>query len=440
MATAKQMDFLLVGLHKTDGSINSSGVVTFFESGTTTPKSAYDGPNTETDNAITSITLDSTGKATVFGNGTYRLVIKDSDGATIGTYDGMQYAVSSDTLNNVVSITNSDSPYTASTSNHTIQANATSGAITVNLPTAVGNGGRTYYIKKTDSSGNAVTIDPNGAQTIDGSATVVLATQYANIFIESDGSNWTIIQSSASLFIDSISENTVNAGITFGSIQATGVIRITSGAPVLFLEETGGTAEEGKWQIVADGDGFNIRLISDDELTAINAISVVRTGVVVDTVIINGFRFIENAPDPTSWPSFLAHRNGSSQNSITGDDQIEFNNDSINPGFDLNADYNTSTFRFIPTAAGKYLLTAQILFSSITVDDVLQISIKKNGALIGFQSINAGSSDTTLQTTIIVNANGSSDYFEVFGQNTNRDTSGISGQTAQSYFCGTRIA
>ena len=104
MATAKQLDFLLVGLHKADGTINSAGVVTFFASGTSSPQDAYDGPDTVLDNAITSVTLDSTGKAVVFGNGTYRNVIKDSDGNTIGTYDGMNYSIPAVTLNNVENI------------------------------------------------------------------------------------------------------------------------------------------------------------------------------------------------------------------------------------------------------------------------------------------------------------------------------------------------
>lgn len=44
-------------------------------------------------------------------------------------------------------------------------------AVTVNLPTAVGRNRRVFYIKQVGAG--AVTIDPNGAETIDGQATLV---------------------------------------------------------------------------------------------------------------------------------------------------------------------------------------------------------------------------------------------------------------------------
>lgn len=67
----------------------------------------------------------------------------------------------------------------------------TSGTFTVNLPTAVGISGRAYCIK---NSGNGViTVDPSGAQTIDGSTTYLINTQYDSIQIVSNGANWVII-------------------------------------------------------------------------------------------------------------------------------------------------------------------------------------------------------------------------------------------------------
>lgn len=65
---------------------------------------------------------------------------------------------------------------------------ATAGAITINMPTAVGNNAM-YVIKKTDSSSNTVTIVPNGAQTIDGLTSVTIRFQNTSIDIYSDGSN-----------------------------------------------------------------------------------------------------------------------------------------------------------------------------------------------------------------------------------------------------------
>lgn len=66
------------------------------------------------------------------------------------------------------------------------------GAITVNLPTAIGISGKMYHIKKLGTTGN-ITVDGNGSQTIDGATTAVLTTQYESIQIVSDGANWSII-------------------------------------------------------------------------------------------------------------------------------------------------------------------------------------------------------------------------------------------------------
>lgn len=73
--------------------------------------------------------------------------------------------------------------------------NATSGAIVASLPAAnaVWNG-FTVAFKKSDSSVNAVTITPNGSDTIDLAATLVIASQNDSYLMASDGiSNWNII-------------------------------------------------------------------------------------------------------------------------------------------------------------------------------------------------------------------------------------------------------
>ena len=74
--------------------------------------------------------------------------------------------------------------------NHTCLCDCTSNAITLNLP--VGVTGTQYVIKKTDATANAVTVDANGSELIDGAATQTISTQYDSITIVSDGSNWFI--------------------------------------------------------------------------------------------------------------------------------------------------------------------------------------------------------------------------------------------------------
>jgi hypothetical protein len=73
----------------------------------------------------------------------------------------------------------------------TILCNATSGNITVSLPTAVASEAA-FNIKKIDSSTNTVIIDPSGAQTIDGEATVTIYDDDDFVQVQSDGTNWVI--------------------------------------------------------------------------------------------------------------------------------------------------------------------------------------------------------------------------------------------------------
>lgn len=69
----------------------------------------------------------------------------------------------------------------------------TAGSLVATLPLASSYLGKKYVIKKTDSSANTVTITASGSDLIDGTATKVLSTQYAELEIASDGvSKWHI--------------------------------------------------------------------------------------------------------------------------------------------------------------------------------------------------------------------------------------------------------
>ena len=510
MATAKQMDFLLVGLHKGDGTINSSGVVTFFESGTSTPKNAFDGPDTVADNSITSITLDATGKAVVFGNGTYRIVIKDSDGNTIGTYDGMSYSVLSTatSLNDVQSITNGDSPFTITTSMHTIQCNATGGAITVTLPTAVGISGQQFYIKKTDSGANAVTVATNGAQTIDGAGSFSLASQFDWLVIESDGSNWSIsseldaifntdtinektsaagvtidsvlvkdntvtattVTANTSVVTDTISEKTSDAGVTIDGVlmkDSVAVVDTVAGNPETYTADTiafvdsdpdtitdsangfgsyidgqtitisGSTSNDDTYTIATAAAG-TLTLIAGDSLTVEGASATVTVSGATE-VTVAGMGIRNGGPSPTSWPSFSIHKNGSAQTNVgTAEEIITWN--SASELFDTNDDFIAN--RFTPTVAGKYLLTASVKFTTATVgdQDVLTISIAEGGSTFKTNSIVAGAGvGLSISISVIVDADGSTNYFEVFAANETLAGT-VDGGSKLTYFMGSRIA
>lgn len=76
---------------------------------------------------------------------------------------------------------------------HVVLVDASGAARTITLPDAAGNTGRVYHVKKTDASSNAVIIDGDGADTIDGAATHSITTQYESRTVVSDGANWHVI-------------------------------------------------------------------------------------------------------------------------------------------------------------------------------------------------------------------------------------------------------
>ena len=128
----------------------------------------------------------------------------DASISSISYYKGIKY--------NTVSKTET---YTASDES-VILVDASSGAVTINLPAASGLSGREYTIKKTDSSVNAVTIDGNASETIDGETTRIIYSQYASLTVICNGTNWLVVK----------------------SLDETKDIIITNTAPVLTLSDT----------------------------------------------------------------------------------------------------------------------------------------------------------------------------------------------------------
>lgn len=93
----------------------------------------------------------------------------------------------------ILNTTPKTSNYTATANDGILYGNATSGSFTFSLPTATGTiKGLELTFVKTDSSTNTITIDPDGAQTINGAANYILYGQYQTITVYCDGSNWQI--------------------------------------------------------------------------------------------------------------------------------------------------------------------------------------------------------------------------------------------------------
>lgn len=162
------------------------------------------------------ITIDPSGSETIDNVATLTLKGKHksiglmtqygSDWSTIG-YVNDQVATAT---------TNSTIAYPA----RVVLANANAGSITLTLPLAANYGERYLTIKKVDTSANTVTIDGNGAETIDGVNTYVLNLPNQVVELSCNGTSWSLVGVS-----EQMNDLTVdNAATIYGTLNTVGAV------------------------------------------------------------------------------------------------------------------------------------------------------------------------------------------------------------------------
>jgi len=109
-----------------------------------------------------------------------------------GTSD--YYHITGSQQASISALTTISSLTTLNTTHGFVLCDASGGAFTVNLPAASTR--KKYHIKKKDSTANAITITPNGADTIEGAATYALNTQYKSVTLYSNGTSTWYIEAS----------------------------------------------------------------------------------------------------------------------------------------------------------------------------------------------------------------------------------------------------
>lgn len=144
----------------------------------------------------------------------------------------------------------------------------------------------------------------------------------------------------------------------------------------------------------------------------------------------------------TTKPAFMVHRNNSDQSSAFGASASFVKVQWTTEEFDTNNNFDPATnYRFTPTVSGKYNLSAQATFNNTIADATnVYVAIYKNGS--SYKLMTAKSSGTTgfsLSVNCVTDANGSSDYFEVFTSTDNGSALNLDGAPSKSYFCGCKI-
>lgn len=221
MANGLQVDFLLSGVMGTNNKPLAYGKVYTYSAGTSDEASVYTDA-TMTTAAANPIILDERGSANVYAAGFFKFVIKDKNDVTIETYDNLYYVVPSSEATTVTSIS---STYTTTSTAELIKVNTAGGSITLNLASAVGNGGLKFIIIKTSAS-NTLTVDPFASETINGNATYSMTANNETLEIISDNANWIIVNTPAGSTVtissvDSLSNKTLVAPVISGTVTGT---------------------------------------------------------------------------------------------------------------------------------------------------------------------------------------------------------------------------
>ena len=155
MAYGKSIDFLFNQMRNYAGSL-AAGSLTFYSAGTTTPKAVYLDRDMLSQ-AANPYTLTADGTAELYGNGLYRIVVKDSTGVIAYDFDNVE----------LIAFVTSVSP--AANSTHTV-VNTISESATIELTTDFNQ-----YITRTGDTVYTLTIvAPAGYSFADGLSSVVL--------------------------------------------------------------------------------------------------------------------------------------------------------------------------------------------------------------------------------------------------------------------------
>ena len=143
----------------------------------------------------------------------------------------------------------------------------------------------------------------------------------------------------------------------------------------------------------------------------------------------------------TNTPNFYAYRSGNQSLSDATTTKIQFNAETYDTA---NAFDSSTNYRFTPQTAGKYFLIGSFFVGGSSQDtEEAQIYLYKNGSSTFFYEMdNRGGQNgynTTLTVSAILEANGSSDYFEVYARVKGAGTKNLVSGANQCWFQGYKI-
>ena len=135
--------------------------------------------------------------------------------------------------------------------------------------------------------------------------------------------------------------------------------------------------------------------------------------------------------------AFFVHKNAVQSISNTTWSLVSFQTETL----DSDSDFNTTTFHFTPTTAGWYYLFAGIAWNTTSdiSDTYIAINKNQNGGVGGTSAFVTNTHYNTLKTAVLLEANGTSDYFCVATYQNSGGSVDTNSDVTQNYFAGYKI-
>ena len=143
----------------------------------------------------------------------------------------------------------------------------------------------------------------------------------------------------------------------------------------------------------------------------------------------------------SSGPAFRAFRNTSQQTfNANTQTKVQLNGET----FDTDNCFDSATnYRFTPNKSGYYLITGNITFSGANATTIKEVYIFKNGSEVAkiFSSNGSGTpgSSAAIGNSDLIYMNGSSDYLELYGYDSDGAARNFFNGTNLTYFTGVWI-
>jgi len=183
--------------------------------------------------------------------------------------------------------------------------------------------------------------------------------------------------------------------------------------------------------LVTTGDTGSVTdtMIANSTITSSKLASTTGSGSVVlaTSPTITGLTFTDAAG---ASPAFAAYNNSGTTMSNGAYVKVTFDT----KYFDTNTNYSTANSRFTPTVAGYYQINASFVYLGTFVTQVV-LGLYKNGSLLTYSNHfgTTANNASSINLSTILQANGSTDYFEIYCYMTGTGTLSVQGGQ-QSFF------